>query len=147
MTFFDGAAPGGGGGGGTTPLSGDGMGGCLAGFADDTLKLVDSRGGSNPDGVTIAAVALGDCDRFDDEPDVLRRSWPVLNCTSSGDPGCDGRLGDEFDWLDGDVGRPPPLFLFDIVRFSVDGKSGLPSTVGELALDVTALCTCGCWCG
>lgn len=72
------------------------------------------------------------CDALDEDPDVLRRSWlfPVLNCTKSGDEGCDGRLGDEFAWLrlDGEDGRLFPLFC-DSVRCK-DIGSGLPSKEG-----------------
>ena len=60
----------------------------------------------------------------------------MLNCTRSGEEGCDGRLGDEFAWLklEGEDGLL--LFLFwDSVRCNGIGN-GLPSSDGPDVLDV-----------
>lgn len=76
---------------------------------------------------------LVECERVEELLDVLRRSWcwPVLNCTSSGEDGCDPRLGEEAGPLiDGDDGRPGARFV-DRVRLSGPGSMGLFSNDGD----------------
>jgi hypothetical protein len=76
---------------------------------------------------------LVECDNVDELLDVFRRSWccPVLNCTSSGEEGCEPRLGEECGPLtEGDDGRPVGLFV-DNVRLREPGSIGLFSNDGE----------------
>jgi hypothetical protein len=76
---------------------------------------------------------LKEWDNVDELLDVFRRSWlwPVLNCTSRGDDGCELRLGEEpVPLMDGEAGRPPAR-LVESVRFNGPGTIGLVSSDGD----------------
>lgn len=81
------------------------------------------------------------CDRLDEPLEVFRRSWfwPAENDTSSGDDGCDPRLGEELDGLkvEGECGRWAPL-LAESVRFRGVGIIGLDSSDGTGDGETTA---------
>jgi hypothetical protein len=83
------------------------------------------------------------CDKLDELLEVFLRScpWPVLNCTSSGEEGCDTRLGDGVGCVfnSGDAGRFVPIvdekaLFIGIAIAGLDSRDGAgDAIVGEVS--------------